>query len=243
MNLVLLCQDDFLDARTVRLSGRRLRHVLEVHRAAPGDRLTVGLENGQIGQGLILALGSDRLELQIDLDSDPPPALPLRLVLALPRPKMLKRVLQSAVSLGVKQLHLINSYRVEKSFWGSPLLTPAGLREPVVLGLEQARDTVLPEVTLHKLFKPFVEDQLPELARGTTPLVAHPGSPEPLPGAEAAPVTLAIGPEGGFIPYEIELLRQCGFRPVSFGPRILRVETAVPALLSRFMQIGAEDGL
>jgi RsmE family RNA methyltransferase len=243
MNLVLLHPDDYCASRTVRLDGRRLQHVLAVHRAAPGDRLTVGLENGRIGTGTILALDSRRLEMAIALDREPPSALPLRLVLALPRPKMLKRVLQSAVSMGVKQLHLINSYRVEKSFWGSPLLTPEGLREPVVLGLEQARDTILPDIRLHKLFKPFVEDQLPALVSGSTPLVAHPGSPEPLPGAEAAPVTLAIGPEGGFIPYEIELLRHCGFRPVSFGPRILRVETAVPALLSRFMKIGDDHGL
>jgi RsmE family RNA methyltransferase len=47
------------------------------------------------------------------------------------------------------------------------------------------------------------------------------------------PVTLAIGPEGGWIPYEVDLLNKAGLQPVQLGDRILRVETAVTALLAR----------
>jgi RsmE family RNA methyltransferase len=46
-------------------------------------------------------------------------------------------------------------------------------------------------------------------------------------------VTLVIGPEGGFIPFEIELLEKNGFQAVTLGPRILRVENAIPALAGR----------
>jgi RsmE family RNA methyltransferase len=235
MNLILLHKEDFVDKRRVILEGRRLRHVLDIHQAIAGQTLRVGLLNGQMGEGLIVEVCAEKLSLQVSLTQTAPPPLPVTLLLALPRPKMLKRILQAISSLGVKQIYLLNSYRVEKSFWGSPLLQPDALQEQLILGLEQARDTILPSVHLRPRFKPFVEDELPTLIRDTRALVAHPSADAPCPVVRNIPITLAIGPEGGFIPYEIDKLQQCGFTPVSLGERILRVETAVPVLLSRFM--------
>lgn len=235
MNLILLTENDFVRENLVCLSGRRLQHVLEVHRAEPGEKLRIGLLNGMLGEGTVESINSDTLEMGIRLNQPPPPPLPCTLLLALPRPKMLKRVLQSVTSLGVKQIYLINSYRVEKSFWGSPLLQPEQLREQLLLGLEQARDTVMPEVHLRQRFKPFVEDELPRLAAETTALVAHPTAAQPFPRNVSGPTTLAIGPEGGFIPYELEKLQETGLSTFSLGERILRVETAVPVLLSRLL--------
>jgi 16S rRNA (uracil1498-N3)-methyltransferase len=100
------------------------------------------------------------------------------------------------------------------------------------LGLEQARDTRLPQVLLRKQFKPFVEDELPGLIKGTLALVAHPEAKTPCPRDVKKSVTLVVGPEGGFIPYEIEKLCALGFTPVHLGQRILRVETAVTVLVS-----------
>ena len=159
--------------------------------------------------------------------------VPLTLLLALPRPKMLKRVLQTVAAMGVPRLVLLNSYRVEKSFWQTPFLEPEAIREQLLLGLEQARDTVLPEVSIEKRFKPFVEDRLPAISAGTLGLVGHPGPYPACPRAVEQHVTLAIGPEGGWIPYEVEKLAAAGLQPVQLGERILRVETAVPALLAR----------
>jgi 16S rRNA (uracil1498-N3)-methyltransferase len=234
MNLILLFQDDFIDnTGIVRLQGRRLRHVLEVHRASVGDDLRVGVQNGKIGVGKVTRLSQSVLEMEVYLERAPPAALPLTLILALPRPKVLRRVLRSVSSLGVKRIILINCFRVEKSFWQSPFLKEASVREQLVSGLEQACDTVLPEVLLRPLFKPFVEDELPGLIKETLPLVAHPHAAAPCPRDIKRAVTLAIGPEGGFIPYEIEQLTVCGFTLVQIGERILNVETAVPALISR----------
>ena len=171
--------------------------------------------------------------MDVSLLSAPPAALPLTLILALPRPKVLRRVLLSVTAMGVKRIFLLNSYRVEKSFWQSPVLEPESIQRQLVLGLEQSRDTILPEVLLKPFFKPFAEDEIPALIKDTLPLIAQPAAEEPCPRDVLQPVTLAIGPEGGFIPYEVQKLISCGFQAVHLGERILNIESAVPALISR----------
>ena len=229
MNLILLFPQDFTNRDTVRLAGRRLEHVTNVHRANVGDALVVGVANGAIGKGEILRLDREALEMHVVLDSDPPSALDVTLVLALPRPKVLNRVIASATSLGVKRIHLINAWRVEKSYWKSPRLSEDNLRAQQILGLEQARDTILPTITLHRFFREFVESPQDDSLK----LVAHPHAQEEAPRHVSGRVTLAIGPEGGFIAEEIASFERIGFTPVSIGPRILRVETAVAAVLAR----------
>jgi 16S rRNA (uracil1498-N3)-methyltransferase len=231
MNLILLFDDDFVAPARVRLSGRRLQHVTTVHRAAAGDELTVGVAGGRVGRGRVVRLDADALEMDVTLDREPPPSLPLTFVLALPRPKVLNRVIAGAASLGIKRIFLINAWRVEKSYWKSPRLDH--LRDQAILGLEQAKDTVLPSIELRRLFRPFVERELPDIARGTRALVAHPGAGAECPRALREPITLAIGPEGGFIAEEIASLERIGFEAVSLGPRVLRVETAVAAIVGR----------
>lgn len=233
MNVILLEPEDFIAPDLARLTGRRLNHVLSVHQAQVGESLRVGLLGGLLGDGSVSAISTEALLLRVSLHESPPPKQPMILLLALPRPKMLKRILQMVTTLGVEELVLLNSYRVEKSYWQTPWLSPDAVREQLLLGLEQARDTVLPRVTLAKRFKPFVEDQLPALLAGRQGVLAHPSGGMPCPGAVSGPLVLAIGPEGGFIPYEVEQLQRAGFVTVDLGPRILRVETAVAVTLGR----------
>ncbi|WP_110685552.1 16S rRNA (uracil(1498)-N(3))-methyltransferase [Salinicola aestuarinus] len=234
MNLILLDPTDWTDAdhATVR-DSRRLRHLLEVHRAAPGDRLTVGALDGRIGSGELLSLDADAARFRVTLEREPPAPLPVHLLLALPRPRMLARTLEHTAALGVKQLTLLHTRRVEKSYWQSPELNPEKIHQHLMLGLEQARDTRLPTVTLEPRFKPFVEDRLPALTAGRRALIAHPGMASACPRGISEETVLAIGPEGGFVDYEVERLQEAGFEGIHLGERILRVETAVTALLSR----------
>lgn len=235
MNLILLAAQDLLDDHcAVVRDPRRLRHLLEVHRANIGDELTLGLAGGKLGKGRLIRIEDDLAQFEIDsLDQMPPAALPVHLVLALPRPRMLARSLEHVTALGVKHITLLHTRRVEKSYWQSPELKPEKIHQHLVLGLEQARDTLLPEVSLEKHFKPFVEDHLPDLLEHRRGLLAHPGMPDACPRGIDEPTLLVIGPEGGFIPYEVERLLEAGCQGIHLGERILRVETAVTALLSR----------
>ncbi|WP_194789838.1 16S rRNA (uracil(1498)-N(3))-methyltransferase [Pseudomonas sp. UFMG81] len=233
MNLLLLEEADFVSADRVILADRRFTHMQEIHGVAVGDSLRVGRINGLMGKAEVIRLEGHEAELRVAFDHQPPAKLPLTLVLAVPRPKMLRRLFQTIATMGVPRLILVNSYKVEKSFWQTPFLNPETIRENLILGLEQARDTVLPEIIIEKRFKPFVEDRLPAITAGTLGLVGHPGPYPACPRAVVGAVTLAIGPEGGWIPYEVDLLAKAGLAPVQLGDRILRVETAVTALLSR----------
>ncbi|MDG1165557.1 MAG: 16S rRNA (uracil(1498)-N(3))-methyltransferase [Porticoccaceae bacterium] len=232
MNLLLLKANQVTGNCAV-VSGRQLEHLLTVQRSQVGDSIRVGLLDGLMGQGIIKTMDANQSSIEIVLETQAPEPLPLILVLALPRPKMLRRSLQTIAAMGVKTVYLVNSSRVEKSFWQTPLLKPEALEEQLILGLEQARDTIIPEVHLRKLFKPFVEDELGDIIANTNALVAHPIASIRCPVDSKEPISLAIGPEGGFIPYEIDKLNEVGFKTVHLGQRILRVETAIPALISR----------
>ncbi|WP_280538752.1 16S rRNA (uracil(1498)-N(3))-methyltransferase [Chromohalobacter sp. 11-W] len=234
MNLILFDDNDRLDAQRMHLRDPvRLRHLREIHRAVPGDELSVGLVGGALGRGRLQSLDDTGAVFTVTLDRDPPAPLPVHLLLALPRPRMLARTLEHVTALGVKQLTLLHTRRVEKSYWQSPELTPEKIRHHLILGLEQARDTHLPCVTFEPRFKPFIEDRLPVQLSGRRALIAHPGMATTCPRGLDEPVTLAIGPEGGFVPYEVERFQALGFEGVHLGERILRVETAVTALLAR----------
>ncbi|MFU8763096.1 MAG: 16S rRNA (uracil(1498)-N(3))-methyltransferase [Haliea sp.] len=233
MNLLLFAAGECTQNGLLRLTGRRATHLRQVLRAKPGDELQVGEIDGLKGRGTVTAIDKHSATLQVILHSQPAPKLPVTLLLALPRPKMLRRILRAAAEFGAAEIHLINSYRVEKSYWQTPVLAPAVIRDYLLQGLEQARDTVLPPVHLHPRFKPFVEDQLPGLIEGRDALLAHPGDAPLAPTSLTRPTLLAVGPEGGFIPYEVDKLLAAGCRQVSLGPRILRVENAVAALLGR----------
>ena len=237
MNLVLLSSHDLIEgSNRLRLTGRRHRHILQVLKAKAGDNLSVGVINDKMGVAHVVAIDDKSVTLEIALTSDPPQALSLTLIIALPRPQVIRRVLQCAASLGIKKIIFLGFSRVEKSFWLSSNLKPDALHEQLVLGLEQAKDIVLPEVILRKKFKAFVEDELPGMIQGTMPIVAHPGTGDPCPTNIKQPVTLLIGPEGGLSDSEVEKLKEFGFRSVDLGPRILKVESALPFAVGRLFK-------
>jgi RsmE family RNA methyltransferase len=237
MNLLLLEAEELRADGTARLDGRRAIHVRDVLGARTGARIRVGVVGGRLGEAEVLASTGRELILSPRLDQDPPSPAPLEVLLALPRPKILRRVLQAIASMGVKRLVLCGSYRVERSYFGSPALAPDALRAELLLGLEQGRDTVLPQVEVRRLFKPLVEDELARLLPAPVRLVADPRStrrlPPPSRGHAAA---VAIGPEGGFTAYEAGLLQAHGFVPFTLGERVLRVDTAVSFAAGMILQ-------
>jgi RsmE family RNA methyltransferase len=239
MNIILAEAAELAGDRLT-LTDRRAEHIVKVLRSETGDRVRVGLIDGQRGYGTIRRLEKKypfTVELQLDLGEPVGELPPIDLILALPRPIMLKRILSQATALGVGTIHLINANRVEKSFWEAGLLQPDEYRSHLLQGLEQAVDTRLPKVRTHPKFKPFIEDFFPSLAGEYRHLLlADPGGPERLAdtvtGTEGR-IALAVGPEGGWVDYEIRKFQEQGFSCCTIGERILKVDTAVIALHAR----------
>ncbi len=237
MNIILFDKTDYYQNENyIRLSDYRFNHISSVLKSGKNDTLKVGLINGNMGTGKVLEINDHYVDLSITLDKRPPSPLPLTILLAMPRPKVLKRTLKHITVLGIKKIYLINSFRVEKSYWQTPGLKQETVKKIFINALEQACDTVLPELYIEPLFKPFIEDRLPDIIKNTVPVVAHPKNGKRNVPASGKHVTLAIGPEGGFIPYEINKLKECGFEEFQFGERILPVETAVPSLIPLLIQ-------
>lgn len=235
MNLLLFDQNELSAEGSIELlqGDERHRHVLKVLRPDAGSRLRVGVVNGRIGSACVASVSRQRIELRdVALTEAPPAALPVTLALALPRPKFLGRILQATATMGVKEIVLLHSARVEKSYWETSLLASGAIERQLRLGLEQGRDTVLPRVSCARRFPELVE-RLPDLLRHSVGLVADGAALTPMPRSRSTSTTLVIGPEGGFLDREIEQLEAVGMNVVNLGTRPLRVETAVAVALGR----------
>jgi len=237
MNLILLRPAEINNNR-VTLTDHRADHIITVLKSSPGDSLKTGIVNGPVGKSKVLEVSSDSVILETTIEGDTPPRPQTDLILALPRPIMLKRILSQAAALGVARIFLVNANRVEKSFFSASLLQDDAYNKYLQHGLEQAVDSLFPEISVHNRFKPFVEDFLPEISKDyPLQIVAHPEGQKKLADIATLPLTdrvlLAIGPEGGWVEFEITKFEEQGFEAFAMGPRILKVDTAVSALLAQ----------
>jgi RsmE family RNA methyltransferase len=238
MNILLLHQHDWVANDVALVRDHRAEHIRSVLKAKVGDSLRVGLVGGLCGQGVIEDLDPSGVRLNVQLSEPPPPRHRFDIVLALPRPKMLRRILRQCAEFGIANLHLITSARVEKSYWQSPLLQPARVEEALLAGMERSRDTIAPRVHLHRRFRPFIEDQLPGLCAGRPCWMADRGAPTALAEVAPVPAVVMIGPEGGFVPFEVELAESVISQRVGLGERILSVDTALITVLAQALPGG-----
>ncbi len=218
------------------LSGRHAAHVREVLHAGPGDSVRIGVVNGPAGTGVVTCdNGAAGILLQCSLDEPALPPSGVSLLLAMPRPKILNRLWPVLGAIGLKHVIIVNAAKVERCYFDTHFLDQAVYRRLLSEGLEQSGDTVLPRVHICRRLKPFIEDDLNNLFPEGTRVVAHPGPGprmrEVVPAGQDA-LLAAVGPEGGWTGYELEMLAGHGFARISLGPRILRTDTAVTAVVS-----------
>jgi 16S rRNA (uracil1498-N3)-methyltransferase len=233
--LVLIQQDELGAGNKVALGDRRATHVLTVLKGRKGQKIKIGLLNGQRGTGVIETISGSEITLKCRFNEKPLPAPRLDLLLAVPRPKALKRLLAPLASLGIRRIFFTNAAKVERVYFDTHWLQPANYEPLLIEGLEQAGDTRMPEVSIIRRLKPFIEDKLDAFFPASRRLIAHPGAGtriSSLRRKRGENVLLAIGPEGGWTDFELKLFEQHGFAQVTLGDRKLRTDTACIALIS-----------
>jgi len=227
MNIILIRPEE-ISGGTAVLNDFRFTHIKKILKASAGDSLKAGILGCGLGTAEILSITDSSVTLRPDCGTDAPAPLPVTFVLALPRPKVFRRVLFGLVCAGVKDIRIINSWRVDKSYWDSPYLDREKIDEHIFDALQQAKDTIPPKVTLHRFFMDFIENGMPETENR---FLAHPGG-EVL-KSFPKPCCIAVGCEGGFIQKELDTFEKYGFQQFSAGDRILTTEYAVPYILGK----------
>lgn len=243
MNILLFENEDLSEEGHLLINGYQSEHLSKILKVQIGDKIKVGQINDKIGNAEVINITDSEIKLNL-LELNTVPEEPwIDLILALPRPQMCKRIFQNVSGLGVRSLDIINSSRVEKSFFSSPILKPAEIDKYLRLGLEQSALTHLTKVEIWPKQKDFFEQKL-QVAKAeydfsiladldtncvfSSKSMVERDSNIPKPFG-----VLAIGPEGGWVKSEADFFEKNGFQKYSFGEPIMKVETALVYILAQ----------
>lgn len=159
----------------------------------------------------------------------------LHIVQAACRSEKIESVLQKGTELGAAGFQIVRSERSSLQLSGNKREKRLDRwRKIITEAAEQSGRTQIPELAWH--------DSLLSLSGSGFSVVLHPNEardwkevkPELI---TASDITLAIGPEGGWSPRDMERFKALNFQPITFGTRILRTETVAPALLAAIQAI------
>jgi 16S rRNA (uracil1498-N3)-methyltransferase len=212
------------DAR-VTVDGDEGRHIARVLRAVPGDLLELFDGRGGAAEAEVTTVGRNEVECVVRAVADPADGsgLPeLHIGVALPKGDRQKWLVEKATELGVTCITPLTS---ERSV-AAPGKAVERLQRTVIEACKQCRRNRLLEI----LPPQPVADFFAQADRNALRLIADPGGTGIGEIAPTPTAFVAIGPEGGFSPPEVEQAVAAGWQAVSLGPTILRVETAVAAV-------------
>ena len=238
MNIILLSAGDKTANGLFLLNDERAKHIIKILKSKTGDIVEIGFYNGDLGKAQVEKISKGEVELRVVQTFPKRINTPvIHLICALPRPQTLKKILFHTASMGVKRIDFIKSNRVEKSFYQSHLLKKEYYEKLIKLGMSQGKQTLAPEIFFHKKFKAYFEDVFPDIKREKSlQLLAENTATATLSDIYTTKtdfITVAIGPEGGWIPFEIQFMKYAGFIPFSISKWTLRVEAAVISTLSQ----------
>lgn len=246
MRLTRVFVDGALDAGSfVELARETAAHLVKVLRARSGDELVLFNGDGREYSGTIESVRGSRVSASIgaarSLDRESP--FQLTLVQCVPRGDRMDFIVQKATELGVARIVPVLSQRsVVRLDADQAESKQAHWRAVAVSACEQCGRNRLPALEAPQPLLGYLGGlQPPEISGGFLRLVLEPeraGRASPAAQAieaddsAAAGAQIAIGPEGGFAPEELEAFDLSAFARLRLGPRVLRTETAAIAAIA-----------
>ena len=221
--------DKPISGETGQLTGQDAHHLAHVMRAKAGAQVTVFDGSGTEFSATVARVGRAEIDLEITArhEVDRELTVLLTLGIALPKGDRQRWLVEKATELGVTRIVPLVTER------SNDRESPAGLeklRRAVIEASKQCGRNRLLEIAAPLPVAEFLRSpELPPLR-----WIAHPGGAK-LTRLQTLPeaIALAVGPEGGFTPAEIDAARAADWRLVDLGTRILRVETAALVLAAR----------
>lgn len=235
VNRILFQPSEIQPDGTAVVEDRRADHIRATLHGKVGQNLRAGVIGGMSGTATIAGITGAAVTLRCLFDQPAPPRPRVDLVLAMPRPKVMRRLWMPLASMGVGTIVITDAARVEKYYFDTHWLAPNIYTPLLIEGLEQSGDTLLPRVVITRRLKPFLENELELLCPGGLRIIGHPSGAAFAGPATIPPpgrITIAVGPEGGWTDGELTLFTARGFHPCSLGWRTLRSDTACIAFIT-----------
>ena len=210
----------------ISLPDAEAQHAVRVMRVQVGDEVELFDGKGHQSQGIITAIKRNQCECEAAASSSisREPSTRVDLGIALPKPDRAKELIERLTELGVHSVTPLLAQRSQRPPSASLL---EKLSRAVVEACKQCGRNHLMEIRSTQSADEFFRD-----SDGGNKLIAHP-SAESVRLASIQrdqPCIAAVGPEGGWTDEEVESARSHGFRPLSLGSRIYRIETAAVAI-------------
>ena len=157
VNFILVLPQELKSDGRVEIEGTRATYVYEFHDLKEGLTVAALCRGGGRGTAKVVSLAPDRIVLEASFRSPPPDKLRIEAIVGLSRPLTVKKVIQAISSLGVPALHLVPSYKGEKSYLTSKGLEPVAIESEINKALEQSGDPIPPDITVYSSFGEFLE--------------------------------------------------------------------------------------
>ena len=212
-----------LEPRAQVALGESVARHLRVRRLGKGTTVALVDGAGRRSTATIVREAKDSVTVEIGDVEDVPPLPDVHLMIPVADRDRMLWLAEKAAELGVTSWRPVLWSRSRSvSPKGEGPTFSAKVRGRMIAALEQSGGAHLPQIYPDAPLSRAIT----AVPGGGTRLVLDPAGPPVFGVTVRAPITLALGPEGGLEDAEKAELNAAGFIPVSLGPGILRFETA-----------------